>query len=58
VSDNSVTTYVENFIFSYFKKYKMKSINNGDVLFFATDSKNASQSLYFFDSAQTEITIN
>jgi hypothetical protein len=29
------------------KNYKMKSINDRDVLFFANDSKNASQYLYF-----------
>jgi hypothetical protein len=45
-------TYVENFRFLNLKYYKMRGINDGDVMFFGSDSRNASQSLYYFDSAQ------
>jgi hypothetical protein len=31
----------------------MRSISDRDVLFFANESRDPSQSLYFFDSAQT-----
>jgi hypothetical protein len=41
-------TYIEKFRFSSSKNNKMRSINDRDVLFFANESRDPSQSLQFF----------
>ncbi len=43
-----IVYYIEKFKLYYSKNYKVRSTNDRDVLFFAKESKEPSQSLYFF----------